>query len=43
MGDVIEKDITSINNNHFYNYNTLNPNNKIIVSIGVSYCIMLKQ
>lgn len=30
-------------NNYFYNYNTLNPNNKIIAPKGVSYCLMVKQ
>ena len=31
-----------INNTYFYNYNTLNPTNKIIAPIGVSYAILVK-
>ena len=32
-----------IDNTYFYNYNTLNPNDKIIAPIGVSYVILVKQ
>lgn len=28
---------------YFYNYNTINPNNKIISPKGVSYCLMVKR
>lgn len=32
-----------IDNSYFYNYNSLNPNNKIVAPGGVNYCIMVKQ
>ena len=32
-----------INNTYFYNYNTLNPNNKIIAPSGVSYVMLVKK
>ena len=32
----------NINNTYFYNYNTLNPNNKIVAPLGVSYAILVK-
>ena len=32
-----------INNTYFYNYNTLNPNNKIIAPKGVSYIMLVKK
>lgn len=32
-----------INNIYFYNYNTINPNNKIIASRGVSYIMLVKK
>ncbi len=32
-----------VNKLYFYDYNTLNPNNKIIAPIGVSYCAIIKQ
>ena len=33
----------NINNTYFYDYNTLNPNDKIIAPLGVSYVILVKQ
>lgn len=30
-------------NNYFYNYNTLNPNNKIIAPKGIGYCLAVKR
>lgn len=30
-------------NNFFYNYNTLNPNNKIIAPKGICYCLAVKK
>lgn len=30
-------------NNYFYDYNTLNPNNKIVAPIGVNYCLAVKK
>ena len=32
-----------INKYYFYNYNTLNPDNKINAPIGVSYCLLVKK
>lgn len=32
-----------VNKLYFYDYNTLNPNNKIIAPIGVCYCAIIKQ
>lgn len=32
-----------IDNNYFYDYNTLNPNNKIKAPIQVNYCLMVKK
>jgi methyltransferase (TIGR00027 family) len=32
-----------IDNNYFYNYNTLNPNNRIIAPKGVSYVMLVKE
>lgn len=32
-----------IDNTYFYDYNTLNPNDKIIAPIGVSYVMLVKQ
>lgn len=32
-----------IDNTYFYDYNTLNPNNKIIAPIGISYVMLVKQ
>lgn len=32
-----------INNIYFYNYNILNPNNKIIAPRGVSYIMLVKK
>ena len=32
-----------MNNNYFYNYNTLNPNNRIIAPKGVCYCLAFKK
>lgn len=32
-----------VDNTYFYDYNTLNPNDKIIAPIGVSYCFLVKQ
>lgn len=41
---LIYKNFTAkdINNLYFYNYNTLNPNNKIVAPLGVNYCLMVK-
>lgn len=36
-------DHNDINNMFFYNYNTINPSNKIIASKGVSYVYLVKQ
>ena len=36
-------DYNDINNTYFYNYNTLNPNDKIIAPMGVSYVVLVKQ
>lgn len=33
----------NIDNNYFYDYNTLNPNNKIKAPIQVNYCLMVKK
>lgn len=33
----------NINNTFFYDYNTLNPSNKILAPEGVEYCILVKQ
>lgn len=30
-------------NTYFYNYNTLNPNSKIIAPKGVCYCLAVKK
>ena len=32
-----------INNTYFYNYNILNPNNKIMAYRGVSYIMLVKK
>lgn len=32
-----------IDNNYFYDYNTLNPNNKIKAPIQINYCLMVKK
>lgn len=32
-----------IDNDYFYDYNTLNPNNKIKAPIGIEYCLMFKK
>ena len=32
-----------IDNTYFYDYNTLNPNDKIIAPIGISYAMLVKQ
>ena len=32
-----------INNIYFYDYNTINPNNKIIAPKGVSYIMLVKK
>lgn len=32
-----------IDNTYFYDYNTLNPNDKIVAPAGVSYVILIKQ
>lgn len=32
-----------IDNEYFYKYNTLNPNNKILAPIGVNYCLIVKR
>lgn len=32
-----------INNTFFYDYNTLNPSNKILAPEGVEYCLLVKQ
>lgn len=32
-----------IDNTYFYNYNTINPNDRIVAPIGVSYVILIKQ
>ncbi len=32
-----------INDTFFYDYNTLNPNNKILALKGVAYCLLVKQ
>ena len=32
-----------IDNTYFYDYNTLNPNDKIIAPIGISYVMLVKQ
>lgn len=32
-----------INNTYFYNYNTLNPNNKIVGDSHINYCLLVKQ
>lgn len=32
-----------IDNTYFYDYNTLNPNDKILAPNGVSYVILVKQ
>lgn len=34
---------SDITNEFFYNYNTLNPNNKIIAPKGVCYCLAVKK
>lgn len=34
---------TGMTNNYFYNYNTLNPNNKIIAPKGIGYCLAVKR
>lgn len=36
-------DDREMTNNYFYDYNTLNPNNKIIAPIGVAYCYAVKK
>ncbi len=33
----------NINNTFFYDYNTLNPSNKILVPEGVEYCLLVKK
>lgn len=33
----------NINNTFFYDYNTLNPSNKILAPEGVEYCLLVKQ
>lgn len=33
----------NINDTFFYDYNTLNPNNKILAPKGVEYCLLVKQ
>ena len=33
----------NIDNTYFYDYNTLNPNDKIIAPIGVSYVMLVKR
>lgn len=33
----------NINHIYFYDYNTLNPNDKIVAPIGVSYVVFVKQ
>ena len=32
-----------INNNYFYDYNTINPDNKIFAPIGVNYVLLVKK
>ena len=32
-----------INNQYFYNYNTLNPTTKLLAPIGVNYCLLVKE
>lgn len=32
-----------INDTFFYDYNTLNPSNKILAPKGVAYCLLVKQ
>lgn len=32
-----------INKEYFYNYNVLNPNNKMYAQIGVNYCLLVKK
>ena len=32
-----------IDNEYFYNYNTLNPNDKINAPLGINYCLMVKK
>lgn len=32
-----------IDNNYFYNYNTLNPNDKITAPLGISYAMLVKK
>lgn len=36
-------DYQDINDMYFYNYNTLNPDNKILAPEGVVYCLLVKQ
>lgn len=36
-------DADAINREYFYNYNTLNPNNKILAPQGVNYCLMVRK
>ncbi|HPF83521.1 MAG TPA: class I SAM-dependent methyltransferase [Bacilli bacterium] len=36
-------DNNDINNNYFYNYNTLNPSNRIYAPKGVNYCLVVKK
>ena len=33
----------NINDTFFYDYNTLNPNNKILAPKGVEYCLLVKH
>ena len=33
----------NLNNIYFYDYNTINPNNKIIAPKGVSYIMLVKK
>ncbi len=32
-----------INNQYFYNYNTLNSTTKLLAPIGVNYCLLVKK
>lgn len=32
-----------MNNDYFYDYNTLNPTNKILAPRGISYCMFVKM
>lgn len=36
-------DHNDIDKEYFYNYNTLNPNNKILAPIGIDYCLIIKK